>query len=1200
VGKSEPLLFDTDHLGLNKYGSGDDHLYKKLVTQIENACAPSLLEQADKYIQEKIYTDERLKIERLSDEALPMKQCYINLTIVEQTTASAESVRGASQFSRYGRLALAGDNNLQIKLETLFEAREAYGAPQKAPRRLFIRGQPGVGKTTLSKKIVYEFYHSGLWENLFDRVLWVPLRNLQGRQGEVYTLKKLFRDEFFSREVRHKDLARELCMACERDYGRARTLFLLDGLDEIWHKLPRNGDMFRFVQSLLNQPNVIVTSRPTVGSVSDLDAFDLNLETVGFHPDQVKEYVNSIQHKNASEIQAYLDLHSFVGDLIRIPIQLDALCHVWEDFSQMPERIEDLTMTDLYNAIERSLWKKDAIRLSKTSDEEAELEHFMPNWRALENLVTGEMLVLEGLAFTGLYRGVAVFDKRFRDMIYMEFVPKQDLDSRLLKLSFIRSSGASTKNRDRTYYFLHLTYQEYFAAKYFVRRWMEHGSKLICCDPRTGEVEQCAPATFLRRWKYSARLNIFWRFVAGLLSQTKAHKSGELQRFFELIQQEPVDILGPAHQRLTMYCLDEVRYREEFPLGAPLRALLSKWVIFQCKNRVRVSLAREIELPEVILLDILANEAEDIKEPLISSLQGRRMLSPKLIEALRLNLQHNSSTPTVESILSLFQYHVPYKLNEHDLTLVSLRLLDGDRAIRLAAAKTLCSNDNLPEEILDALVVRLTDEDAGVRGTAFGAFARKLPVKFIESWSARLIDIDGGVRLTAARLLRFHEKLPEKILEALIASFIDGHPDVPEAAAIALSCQQSLPANILEALVVRLTNQDGTIRDLAGHALGRQKCLPENILEDLIAILTTGDFNGRRYAAITLGSQPNLPENIEAALIARLTNKYSRVRRSAVFAFRHRNNLPNKILQHIAERLLDSKILVRREATITLGHQEYLPERILEHLVESIADQRTPVQKSAARALRRDQKLPENILESLLARLIGKDIAVRREGIFSLLFQRILPEKIIDGLVPMTIDQESEIRRVATCTIGFQRNLPENIMDCLAERLMDENDEVRAAAIEGLGRQPTLPDRILRALIERLTDSVGTVRAKADIALGDHANEIIRVGHLFIETIDNPLVLGSVDYTLEKIMLSQPAIYRLMLEKMSLDKIYRLLLGKSYENHIAWYFYEGKLYLETDTSVEAPVPIACTLSGWEARLQEQAGIPPVYLKLESS
>ncbi len=56
----------------------------------------------------------------------------------------------------------------------------------------------------------------------------------------------------------------------------------------------------------------------------------------------------------------------------------------------------------------------------------------------------------------------------------------------------------------------------------------------------------------------TARCDIFWRFVAG----STLRRRGATLNFFEAIEQERRDLLGPTHQRLVMHCLGEIERNE--------------------------------------------------------------------------------------------------------------------------------------------------------------------------------------------------------------------------------------------------------------------------------------------------------------------------------------------------------------------------------------------------------------------------------------------------------------------------------------------------------------------------------------------------------------------------------------------------------------------------------------------------------------
>lgn len=304
----EKIPLDADHSAIVKFNArsslGYKHARARLLqfekkgpevvrTRFRKLCGTkSPLGEADDWIRKKPYALERLQIERLSGAMLPMEQCYINLAIIKQMPREAEH-RGKAEAMRNSSFSLLARQKVQtpevsahVDLAAIFNKSDNQ---DKQPRRILIQGQAGVGKTTLCKKIVHDFTHGTetalhkSWALLFDRLLWVPLRNLKRKPALVYTYEDLFYQEFFSRGGRGKDLrlTSELVREVADTYGQ-RTLFLLDGLDEISYDLGNDSEMTIFLMNISNNPNVIIASCPNAHLPDSVAKPDLNLETLDF------------------------------------------------------------------------------------------------------------------------------------------------------------------------------------------------------------------------------------------------------------------------------------------------------------------------------------------------------------------------------------------------------------------------------------------------------------------------------------------------------------------------------------------------------------------------------------------------------------------------------------------------------------------------------------------------------------------------------------------------------------------------------------------------------------------------------------------------------------------------------------------------------------------------------------------------------
>ncbi|KAL8366277.1 hypothetical protein RB595_004851 [Gaeumannomyces hyphopodioides] len=832
-----------------------DALSTDLLNEAWKRCLEAQVFYADAKVREHyLENDERLlQVERLSRDRLPMEQCYINLAVVEQAhhnagvSEQADSERKSSPFSLPARLKVeAPAQDKQVSLHSLFDARKRQDGTAAPPQRILIRGQAGVGKTTLCKRIVYNYLRGGDWAGLFDRLFWVPLRTLKTRlaNNPAYNLEHWLRDEYF-RAGDGDIFAKALAQTVDDPRQRSRTLFLLDGLDEVFREL--DSETPGFLHNLLKQVHVIVTSRPAGPSLTRIGRIDLELETIGFNQDQVKSYIKMAARQQAArqqaarqqaarqqaarqqaadqqaadqqaaEIEAFLQDHSLLQGLVRIPIQLDALCYSWD--ASMNSQAAPTTMTALYQQIGSKLWKKDVARLEKSHEGKPLSEDTAKRMRDKEitSQVKRERALLQCLAFAGLCSDVIEFDQNDQDKIW-EHWPPEDLPSSLslAKVSFLRSSDEHSQN-PQSYHFLHLTFQEFFAAQYFVEHW-NSGKKLDV--PRLGrsslEIEPTAEG-FLRKEKYKARYDVFWRFVAGLFYE-KGDEGG-LCRFFHTIDDEPRDLLGPTHQRLVMHCLNEVPSNNSTSfadLRTGLERQLSRWVLFECRFRNQSSLANEMELPEQVLEDAIRQGSEDA---IIKILSALRKISARTIQQLPNWLKDGVSTS-----LQIAALKIPQPLKGLPLTTLEAiigRLQDENGYVRRAAVQALAGQAEKPE-VFEALIGRLQDRDEDVRRAAVEALASQAEQpKVFEALIDRLQDGYWDIRWTAVGALVSQAEKPEAF-KALIGRLQDENEYIRQDAVEVLAGQAEKP-EVFKALIGRLQDENGDIRRaaveaLAGHA----------------------------------------------------------------------------------------------------------------------------------------------------------------------------------------------------------------------------------------------------------------------------------------------------------------------------------------------------------------------------------------------
>ncbi len=1029
---------------------------------------------------------DRLAIQRLSGPPLSMKDCYINLAIVEHEKARKEekqpkegeenpSEEEAAAQNYFHRLPSfeAIDSNKQklVLLEKLFDPRKLSDGKTMTSQRILIRGRAGVGKTTLSKKIVYEYTQKAQWRDRFDWLLWVPLRTLKGKSS--CDLATLFHETYFQNYPNGLDLAKALEVHINGP-AKERTLFVLDGWDEVAQEWGEHEPMSAFLTQLLNQPAVLITSRPYV-ELKQAHAMDLELETVGFSPENVTAYLDHrdmMTASDAQEVKHFIQANPFIQGLVNVPIQLDALCYSWDEIKRMQKGAPGaMTITALYQAMINKLWRKDMLRLGKREGGErltVSQINALERPSRIEKLVKAEHDFLSALAFSGLQRNQIEFHHRdlhaLIEQLEIQGVNLSlTLEANLKKFSFLHTDDA--RERQRSYHFMHLTFQEFFAAKHFVGHW-EAGREINLLSVDTKRWTKATPEAFVRQHKYNPRYEILWWFVAGLL------RGEALHRFFTLLEAEPRDLFGAHHQRLIMSCLHEASRAPGMGLSPEIRDRLeqglTQWLQLEIGQRKECTLAVQPTFPEHVLLQCLQKTALAQTKGAVATAFGYR-------SAL--------SEPALQALIALAK--------------------DKDWYVGYRAAEALGKQSLLPESALLALIALTKDENEGVRLRAADALGKQssFPESALLALIALLKDEYSDVRRSAAGALGPQSSFPESALLALIALLKDEYNDVRRSAARALGQQSSLPESALLALLTLAKDEDRNVRHSAAYALGKQSSFPESALLALIALLKDEEENVRRRAAGALGQQSSLPESALLALIALLKDKNENegVRDCAADALCKQSSLPESALLALLAMAKDENRYVRGLAAEALGGQQSSSPAALLALVALVKDKSEIVKGLAAKVLCKQSSLPESALLALIALLKDGDDDgdgltdlmgpceyryqdecgtvyrnvhgdMRRYATEALCKQSSLPESALLALIALAKDEHAYVRRRAAEALGQQSSLPESALQALIALAKDECAYVRRGAAEALGKQSSLPEPALLALIALLKD----------------------------------------------------------------------------------------------------------------------------------
>ena len=344
---------------------------------------------------------------------------------------------------------------------------------------------PGVGKSTFA----WEFCRR--WE--------------KGEIAQKYQLVLLFRlrDERMSRAKSLRDLiyhplesvSESVSLELIATHG-LHALIILEGYDE----LPENCRLDRYIfqkliaGKVLPEATVIVTSRPW--ATNDVQyrhesRIHQHIEILGFTNQQITQYIEStLPPDQVSDLSLYLERHPQIRMCMYIPLNSAIVVTVYQESKASTVCALPTTRTELYTALARTLLLR---YLRGHPEYESDIKP-MKTFNDLPPVVYGKFSELCKLA----YSGVADTSDYVR-LIFNDSDLPSDFDS----LGFMDSVTELyvTQGTVSSHNFLHLTFQEFFAAVH---------------------ISNMSPADQLEHFQRhkDGRYRVVLRFLAGLTKLT--------------------------------------------------------------------------------------------------------------------------------------------------------------------------------------------------------------------------------------------------------------------------------------------------------------------------------------------------------------------------------------------------------------------------------------------------------------------------------------------------------------------------------------------------------------------------------------------------------------------------------------------------------------------------------------------------------
>ena len=336
-----------------------------------------------------------------------------------------------------------------VNMTAIFQPHDEH----KKPRTVLIEGKPGMGKTTYSQKLAYDWATgkqkpSDCFPD-FKVLLLLKCRDVI----EGHDLWETIADQLLPRSDTSKE-TQEKFFKYIRD-NQSKVLLVLDGLDE----LPESKrEMFREIIQGRELPNchIVATARHVAGKRMRKYCHTL-LEIVGFIPDDIRKFIERYFKKTDgesgdelisrlftdAEFEVQKPVYRSLIEMMANPLNAALVCFVWEDLKgELPRLTETTLFVNIVECVLRRFVQRKG--LSFNSDD------FIHIYKV-------QLKHLGSIALNKLKNDCLDFEES-------ELGPEAGVIS---EFGFLSVQTGSSKIRPRRYYgFQHKTFQEFFAAFY--------------------------------------------------------------------------------------------------------------------------------------------------------------------------------------------------------------------------------------------------------------------------------------------------------------------------------------------------------------------------------------------------------------------------------------------------------------------------------------------------------------------------------------------------------------------------------------------------------------------------------------------------------------------------------------------------------------------------------------------------------------
>jgi HEAT repeat protein len=999
------------------------------------------------------------------------------------------------------------------KTETVVKVEDILNFCENNPKKILISGRAGIGKTTFCQYVAYQWARRKMWEQ-YQLVVLIPLRMLTEKNypQKTYSRIDLIENEYYRGAKLSEEDKKFFEEQCERD----QVLWLLDGYDEL--NVPQY--LKDLILELIDRQSHILTSRPC-----DFDlSYDVKMDIIGFIDDNIPKYVDQFFRKKettpnttsseGTALQSFLRSNPRIWGVAHIPVNLELICSLWGDtnWTQTPT----LTISKLYDDMVQSLCR----RYLRKQGEEPKLL----NKKTKENVFKScqkELRFLETLAFDATKAGIVIIPPGVLQNALNKIEYSPEKDRNLLNIGILKSTDykltGSHAEVDKDYYFHHLSFQEYFAARYLFKALNNY---------KKTKMSKEESIEFIKGNKYDHRFLLVLTFVFGLLIENE--NEDLIKTFLEAILKEPLDLIGLKHVQLVMSCMEEASEKKNFPHRVELIDLITEWikhVVTEARNglfiynQFRYALQRNPSLlsePRLIstlqnlfdgnnnlwkinilsfitetpifnpsdefihlLLTAIDNYDDRISDPAVKALEkmGEKAAKDHVISKL-VPLYESLSWRIRRDVCKILGNMGEKAANDDEINMLTTAVKDARSDVRESACEALgkiCEKD-IRKDVIMVLIRAVKDEECNVRVSAceaLGKICKKDIRKDVIMVLIRAVeDMSTRVNECACKILR---KLAE----------ID---------------EETIRNEVMSNLMNLVEKKDGLLLWFAYFVVDNisNNKIEDSVINELGILVENREESVRRIACLTLGKigAKATSDNIIEKLVIAIKDLSCKVKASACQAIGEMGEIAAKggVIEALLTAVGDEEAKVREDACEALGKmgEKAAENDVVNKLLTAVSDQESCVRKEACKALGKigEKAAKDYVINKLLTAVSDKELRVRESACEALgkMGKKVPISDLIKAFVTAVKDNNEVTSRKAYMVPGMickEAVEDDNAIEILSNLIEDPSYIVRASASEILGNmgEKAAKKDVINKLLKAVSDEEAWVRMKACEAL---------------------------------------------------------------------------------------------------------------------